>query len=40
MQETLQTIGKEGKHYSPRRNMTNTSALNAEAAPYNQAKNL
>jgi len=38
IQETYRRSGSNRKNYSPRRN-TNASALNAEATPYNQARN-
>ena len=39
IQETSRRSGSNRRNYSPRRNMTNASALNAEATPYNQARN-
>jgi len=39
IQETYRRSGSNRRNYSPRRNTTNASALNAEATPYNQARN-
>ena len=38
IQETYRP-GHKRRNYSPRRNMTNASTLNAEVTPYNQARN-
>jgi hypothetical protein len=39
MQETYRRSGSKGRNYSSRLNITNATALNAEATPYSQARN-
>jgi hypothetical protein len=39
IQKTYRRLGSNRRNYSPHRNTTNAPAVNAEATPYNQARN-